>query len=250
VTGREPRIPTRLLLWGGVAGPILFVVAILIEGATRAAYDPIRNYVSLLSLGDAGWQQNANFIVSGILIAGFGLGLVRIWRGRASGRWTAWLVITVGLALVWSGLFAPDPSQGYPPGQQGLPPGALLGIPTSPTWHALLHFAGSAVVFVGLAAAGMLTARRGTGWQGPAARVWTICCVLTAAIVLSGWISGLVTSGGSDTSPTAGLLQRISVVAGMQWLVVTAAIELRARPARLGLVPRDPAPGESGAIAA
>jgi hypothetical membrane protein len=240
-----PRVSTRILLRAGIAGPVLFVVAILIEGATRSGYDPVRNYVSLLSLGDGGWQQSANFIASGVLIAAFGLGLRRIWRGRPSGRWTATLVTTVGLALVWSGFFAPDPSQGYPPGQQGLPAGALIGIPTSPTWHALLHFAGSVVVFVGLAAAGLLTARRGTRWQGPAARVWTICCVLTAAIVLGGWISALITSGGNDASPTAGLLQRVSIVAGMQWLVVTAAIELRGRPATVAA-----APGEPGAVAA
>jgi protein-S-isoprenylcysteine O-methyltransferase Ste14 len=226
------RIPTRLLLLGGIAGPVLFVLAILVEGATRPDYDPVRQYVSLLSLGDGGWAQVVNFIASGVLVAGFGAGLGRIWRDRRSGRWTARLVIAVGLALIWSGVFLPDPSHGYPPGQQGLPAGAFVGVPTNPTWHALLHFGGSAAVFVGLAAAGLLTARRGTRWHGPAARVWTICCVVTAAIVLGSWVSGLVLGGANDTSPTAGLLQRISIVAGMQWLVVTAAIELRGRSFR------------------
>ncbi|MBI3751032.1 MAG: DUF998 domain-containing protein [Chloroflexi bacterium] len=222
------RLPTRTLLLGGIAGPVLFVGAFLVEGATRPGYDPIRQYVSLLSLGGDGWAQVAAFIVSGCLIAAFGLGLARIWSRRRAGHWIARLVVVIGLALVWSGVFAPDPAQGYPPGMpQGAAPGALNGIPSNPTWHALLHFLGSVVVSTGLAAAGVLTAARGTRWRGLAARAWTVCSLATAAIVLGGWISELLTTGSSGPPATAGLLQRISIVAGMQWLVVTALIELR-----------------------
>lgn len=221
------RVPTRTLLLGGVAGPVLFVASFLVEGATRPGYDPVHHNVSLLSLGDGGWAQVASFIVSGCLIAAFGLGLARVRSPRRAGRWVARLVVAVGLAFVWSGIFVTDPAQGYPPGSQGPAPGALIGIPSNPTWHALLHFLGSIVTFVGLALAGFLTARRGSRWRGPAARAWTICSALTAAIVLGSWISGLATGGPSGGPPTEGLLQRISIVAGMQWLVVTAVIELR-----------------------
>jgi hypothetical membrane protein len=208
---------------------VLFVAAFLVDGAMRPGYDPVHHNVSLLSLGDGGWAQNASFIVSGSLIAAFGLGLRRAWSRRpAAARWIAGLVVAVGLALVWSGVFVTDPAQGYPPGSQGPAPGALIGIPSNPTWHALLHFLGSIVTFVGLALAGVLTARGGLLQRGPAARAWIICSVLTAAIVLAGWIAGLVTGGPSGGPATEGLLQRISIVAGMQWLVVTAAIELRA----------------------
>lgn len=221
------RISTRTLLYGGIVGPVLFVGTILVAGATRPGYDPMRHYVSLLSLGDGGWVQVANFVLSGGLIAAFGIGLGRIWRRRGAGPWIAWIVVAVGVALVWDGIFPTDPAQGYPPGSQGPAPDAIFGIPSNPTWHALLHFLGSVVTFVGLAAAGVLTARRGTRWRGPAAKAWTICSVLTAAIVLVAWVSGFVTSGLDGAPATAGLLQRISVVAAMQWLVVSAAIELR-----------------------
>ena len=230
------RVPTRTLLLCGVAGPVLFVLAFLVEGATRPGYNPVHHDVSLLSLGDGGWAQVASFIVSGGLIAAFGLGLARVRSRRLAGRWIAWLVVVVGLALAWCGVFVTDPAQGYPPGSQGPSPGALVGIPSNPTWHSLLHFLGSIVTFVGLAVAGILTARRGTRWRGPAARAWTIGSVLTAAIVLGGWVTGLVTGGSGGGPPTEGLLQRISIVAGMQWLVVNAAIELRA------LGEREPAP--------
>lgn len=224
------RFSTRTLLLGGIVGPVLFVCTVMVEGATRPGYDPVRHYVSLLSLGDGGWVQVADFIVSGGLIALFGIGLARIWR-CGTGPWIARLVLTVGLALVWSGIFPPDPAQGYPPGTQGPSTGAIYGIPSNPTWHALLHFVGSAVTFVGLAVAGFLTARRGSRWHGPAATAWTICSLVTAAIVIGGWVAGFMTTG-LDTAPaTAGLLQRVSIVAAMQWLVVTAAIELRSAAA-------------------
>ena len=44
---------TALLVCGAIAGP-LFVVAFLIEGATRADYNPLRHPVSSLALGDDG----------------------------------------------------------------------------------------------------------------------------------------------------------------------------------------------------
>jgi hypothetical protein len=49
---------SRWLLWCGVAGPILFVVAITVEGAIRPNYDSARMFASLLSLGDQGWQHD------------------------------------------------------------------------------------------------------------------------------------------------------------------------------------------------
>lgn len=221
------RISTRTLLLGGIAGPVLFVAAFLVEGATRPGYDPVHYDVSLLSLGEGGWAQVASFIVSGGLIAAFGLGLARIQGRRRAGRWIAALVVAVGVAFVWSGVFVTDPAQGYPPGSQGPAPEALIGIPSNPTWHALLHFLGSIATFVGLALAGVLTARGDARWRGPAARAWATCSVLTAGIVLVGWFAGLIIGGPSGGPATEGLLQRISIVAGMQWLVVTAVIELR-----------------------
>ena len=48
-----------LLSCGVIAGP-LFVLVFLVEGATRAGYDPFRHPVSSLALGDHGWTQTAN----------------------------------------------------------------------------------------------------------------------------------------------------------------------------------------------
>jgi hypothetical protein len=45
-----------LLVCGMAAGP-LFTLAWLVEGATRANYDPLRYPISSLSIGDSGWMQ-------------------------------------------------------------------------------------------------------------------------------------------------------------------------------------------------
>lgn len=61
-TKAAPRAPTTraLLACGAVAGP-LFTVAWLLEGATRADYDPLRHPVSSLAFSELGWTQRATF---------------------------------------------------------------------------------------------------------------------------------------------------------------------------------------------
>ncbi len=66
---------TKALLGCGVIAGPLFVVAFLIEGATRADYDPLRHPVSSLAFDDFGWMQVANFIVTGLLMLAFAIGL-------------------------------------------------------------------------------------------------------------------------------------------------------------------------------
>jgi hypothetical membrane protein len=111
------RSATGILLWCGVLGPPLFVVAFLVEGATRPGYDAVRLPISLLSLGPTGWTQTLNFITDGILMLAFAVGL----RGvLASSGWTSTagpvLIGLLGLGLIGAGIFPTDPGGGYPPG--------------------------------------------------------------------------------------------------------------------------------------
>src|SRR5947207_2818671 len=116
---------TELLLLCGVIGPLLFIVVLLIEGATRPGYSVWRNYGSDLELSNQGWEQIANFIVCGLLCIAFAVGLRRIWRtGRAS-VWGPLLIGLIGLGLVAAGVFVTDHGGGYPHG------GTLKGDPTT-----------------------------------------------------------------------------------------------------------------------
>ena len=87
-----------------VAGP-LFVVAFLIEGAIRDAYDALRQPVSALEIGPWGWVQQVNFIITGILMIACAIGL-RTALQRSGGSTSAPVLITLaGIGLVGAGIF-------------------------------------------------------------------------------------------------------------------------------------------------
>src|SRR5262249_44615545 len=76
-----------LLLCGVVAGP-LFVAAVLLQGALRPEYDPLRHSISTLALGSAfGWIQSLNFLVAGGLTLAFALGVRRVLRVEMRSIW-------------------------------------------------------------------------------------------------------------------------------------------------------------------
>ena len=144
---------SRILLWCGVLGPAFFVVSFLVQGALRPAYDPLRHPISSLSLGSgAAWVQSATFLITGLLVIAFAVGL-----GLAGcGRWTPILIGLVGLGLMGAGIFTTDPINGYPPG---------TSIPAPRTRSGILHDQFSTPVFTALPAACLVMARR-FGRQG------------------------------------------------------------------------------------
>src|SRR6266851_4738732 len=133
---------TEFLLLCGVIGPLLFIVVLLIEGATRPGYSAWRNYGSDLELSNQGWEQIANFIVCGLLCIAFAAGLRRIWRtGRAS-VWGPLLIGLFGLGLVAAGVFVTDPGRGYPPGAP------LKGDPQTRSWATYSWITGAFILLV------------------------------------------------------------------------------------------------------
>ncbi|MEW6405984.1 MAG: DUF998 domain-containing protein, partial [Chloroflexota bacterium] len=76
---------TRTLLTCGIVAAILFPLVVGIQVLTRAGFDINRHPLSLLSLGDMGWIQISNFVLSGLLFLAFFAGLRRQLRGGAGG---------------------------------------------------------------------------------------------------------------------------------------------------------------------
>ena len=64
----EQKVSTRLLLACGAIAPLLNIVVILILGATRPGYNAWQIPDSNLELGEGGWIQIANYIVTGISV--------------------------------------------------------------------------------------------------------------------------------------------------------------------------------------
>lgn len=167
-----------LLTAGAIAGP-LFIVTVVIQEFTRAGFDPKRHPLSLLSLGDLGWIQITNFILSGLLAFASAFGLRRVLKGGPAGKWGPILIGTYGIALIWGGVFVADPIDGYPSGT----PLGTDNVELS--WHGILHAFAPAVAGIALIAAGFVFARRFFA-DGKRGWAWVSIVTPVAYIVLGG----------------------------------------------------------------
>jgi hypothetical protein len=153
---------TRLLLVGAVVATPLFVVLWALQAFTREGFRPTFHPMSLLSLGEGGWVQILNFVVTGLLIAGGGIGLGRaLTRGRLT-RWATVLIALMGVGLIVAGVFVTDAGAGFPAG-------APAGAPEM-SWHGALHQAGFLITQLAFVAAAVVLAvrfgrRRQWGWM-------------------------------------------------------------------------------------
>jgi len=219
----EARPDSRLLLVGGVVGPVLFIVVFLIEGATRPGYSAWRNYVSSLSLSGQGWEQIANFIVCGLLVFGFSFALRRALGPGKGATAGSVLLALFGLGLVVAGVFVTDPNLGYPPG-------ARMGGPQ--TWHGTIHGLAGIFDFTMPALAAFVLARRFAGdlaWKGWTAYSIAVGVLMPVLFVVFTASSVLDETGAWPNAPT-GLLQRIAIVIGWSWIALMALRILRSAP--------------------
>jgi hypothetical protein len=204
-----------LLVCGAVAGPI-FVVAFLIEGATRDGYNAVRHPISSLSLGDLGWMQVANFLLTGALAVCFGVGLWRVLHPSRSATWGPLLIGLVGIGQIGAGLFATDPVGGYPPGTPAT---------TQITTSGLLHDLSALPVFLALPLACFIFARLFVRWRMVG---WALYSVASGVVVL---VFFFLANAGLSQSPDSvsygGVFQRISLIAGYGWMSLLAVWLLR-----------------------
>lgn len=217
--GRDPGRPGRLRspawLIGGASGATLFVVVfVLVSLLHPPGYDPLQHTVSGFVLGDFGWVQRANFLVSGSLLALSAPALHVVWARHGGGRVVPALVALLGLGLVGAGLFAADPLAAGVTSTAPYPSGEPVA--TARTLHGILHDLFGIPVFLGLpilaAAAGYRLARaRRFGWAGYS--------VATAALFLAGFVlTGLALAQPPVIPPVGGLLQRLTLATGLIWL--------------------------------
>jgi hypothetical protein len=217
---------TRFLIAGGAIGPLLFIIVLLIEGATRPGYSAWHNYGSSLSLSDQGWMQMANFIVCGLLTLGFAIGLRQVFRTGRGSVWGPLLLGIFGLALIVAGIFVTDSGLGYPPGTHSSGPQTL---------HGTIHGVAGLIAFSSVAIASFVLARRFAGdpnWKG-----WAVYSVITGVLVIVSFIAATVVSALDESgvlpgSPT-GLLQRIGIIAGWVWIALLAIQLLRKMRSRV-----------------
>jgi hypothetical protein len=206
----------RLLICGLIAGP-LFTILWIIESFTRADYNPLRHPVSSLALGDFGWMQVVNFIVAGLLMIAFALGLRLALRSQRGSSLGPLLVAIWGMGLLGAGIFVTDPVSGYPPGS----PDLLV----NPTAHGALHDQFSLIGFAALTVACFVFRYR---FAGGGERGWAVYSVITGILFPVGIVlASAAFSQNQSLVAFGGLFQRITVTIGWTWLTLLSFHLLR-----------------------
>jgi len=167
MTKHDKKITKRLLSTGIVAGP-LFIIVPTIEIFTRPGFSIDRHAISVLSLGDFGWVQIAAFIITGLMAIACAVGIRRTLQGNRGGTWGPLLIGAFGAGMIAAGIFTTDPGFGFPPG-------APEGMPTSFSWHAMVHSLAFFVSFISLTISGFVFARR---FASVKKKGWAIYCAL------------------------------------------------------------------------
>lgn len=207
----EHRVTKSLLAYGAVVGP-LYVAVSLAQALTREGFDLGRHQWSLLMNGELGWIQVSNFILSGLMVIAFAVGVGRALSTGRGARWAPRLVTAYGASLVVAAIFRPDPALGFP---VGTPEG-----PGTVSWHGILHFAAGGIGFSCIAAACFILARR---YAVEGRRGWAAFSRFTGVAFLGGF--AMVASGGGST--VGNLVFTVTVVLVWAWMAAVAVDRYR-----------------------
>jgi Protein of unknown function (DUF998) len=156
-------------------------------------------------------MQIANFIVTGLLILGFAMGVRQTLQVGKGATWGPILLAVVGVGLIFAGVFMTDPAQGY---SAGVPPGPAIHT----TLHGTIDYViGVPTVFGSLPASCFVLARRwasDTQWKG-----WAVYSILTGILMIAFLVAFILT--GIHDGP-AGLMERVSLMIGFAWIALLA----------------------------
>ena len=152
MSSNDSQSTSKLLMAGYIAGPF-FIVVSLLQAFTREGFDWVRHPASLLSLGDLGFVQIANFVITGALFIACGIGLKRIVTAGVGRKWLSRLFVVVGIAFILGGVFVADPAFSFPPGTPE-------GMPKTMSWHSIIHGIAPVIGSFAISAALIIFARR------------------------------------------------------------------------------------------
>jgi Protein of unknown function (DUF998) len=174
---KDLQTTTRLLSAGMIAGPF-FIVVSLIQAFSREGFDWIRHPASLLSLGDLGFIQIANFVITGALFIACAVGLKRIVTAGVGRKWLAPLFVLVGVAFILGGVFVADPAFGFPPGSPA-------GVPKTMSWHSMIHGFAPVIGSLAMSAALLIFARRSWKQEQRGTAIMSVLVVIISFVLNS-----------------------------------------------------------------
>ncbi|MER6830671.1 DUF998 domain-containing protein [Streptosporangium sp. NPDC000563] len=198
---------TRVLLACAVAAAPLFAAVSLAQVFTREGFDLTRHPLSMLSTGDLGWLQIANFLLSGALTVAGAIGLRRALRGAPGGTWAPRLVLVAGVAMAAAGVFVMDPGDGFPAGTP-------LGQTGTLSASGLMHMVAGSIAFTAYIVACFVLGRHFSRAGRPG---FAVASRLSGLVFALG--DGWAMAGGTAGSLTLA----IGALTGMAWIAVVAA---------------------------
>jgi hypothetical membrane protein len=198
---RLPR--TKTLALAGIIGPVWFTTLVVLQGVLQPDYSHVRMPISALAAWPAGWIQNLNFYVTGMLTMAFALALHRGVQPTRRGGAGVVLLLLGGLGVLLAGVF---------------PWRMVDGVPTETPPHvvgAIMAFAATGLGFVAFSRRMAADPR----WRELAAyTLYTGIAVLLLFIV----VGFFAVDDGAPLHSWAGLLQRVLCVAWFACLIVLA----------------------------
>jgi hypothetical membrane protein len=206
------------LATAGIAGPITFAVVALVHSLLRQDHSLVAHPISALAAGPSGWLQNANFLLFGLLMIAYAIGLHLGVRPSRAGVVGAAFLMLSGVGLMWGGVFPATDATGAFDGDR------------------LLHIPGFVMTFLGGGIGLIAMSRRmarDPRWEDLATYALLSGIAMLALIVAGG---GLVRPPGAPLHAWFGLFQWVLLAV---WLPCTVALALRLlRLARAADVPR------------
>jgi hypothetical protein len=204
----------QIAAWAGIIGSALFVGVFTLEGFLRPGYDPLKMYISALSLGPRGWIQIANFIVFGMLLLVFTRGIAAEFQTGKASRGGLILLTIMSILFVSSGPFVMDPT-GTPQNQA--------------TIHGTIHGLAGGIIFLLMPISCFVYLRRfrvDPNWQ--TFQGWALVFgIIEAVAVLIFTVASKLPEAQNVFTDWLGLIQRLALVPFMFWLFVFALELLR-----------------------
>lgn len=202
----------------GLAGPVIFAMVALVQSLLRPDHSLVEHPISALAAGPSGWVQNVNFLVFGLLMIAYAIGLhLGIRPSRAGMVGVAFLVLS-GVGLMWGGMFPAIDATG------AFDEDRVLHIPGF-----IMTFLGAGIGFI------MMSRRmaRDPRWRRFATYALATGIVMLVLIVAGG---GFVRPPGAPLHPWLGLFQWVLLAV---WFPCTIVLALRLlRVARAADAPR------------
>jgi len=204
----------KLSAWAGILAPIIFVGVFTVEGVLRNGYDPMRMYISALSLGNRGWIQISNFIVLGLLLFIFTLGLSKEFQTGKASRGGIITLYIISVLFFISGPFVMDPTE-TPADQMSV--------------HGLIHGLSGGIVFLLMPIIIFIFLRHffsDNNWQS--FRWWTLILGVIEAtgVIIFTYVSKIPVEQNAYIN-LLGLFQRIALIPFMVWVFIFGTEILR-----------------------